>query len=79
MSSLGPEEISLVAKPEDLGLADDLSVTNWEIELLGSRASEYYVAPLERPVSRLDIDFQAKRLTGFYTWQLLVPLVVLLS
>lgn len=76
VSSLGPEEISLVAKSENLGLADDLSVTNWEIESLGSRASEYYVAPLERFVSRLDIDFQAKRLTGFYTWQLLVPLVL---
>jgi hypothetical protein len=76
ISSLGPEMVRLVAKPENLGLADDLSVTNWEIEPLGSRNSEYYIAPVDLFVSRLDIDFQAKRLTGFYTWQLLVPLVL---
>jgi hypothetical protein len=76
VSSLGPEAVMLVAKPENLGLAEHLSVANWVIEPLGSRNSEYYIAPVELSVSRLDIDFQATRLTGFYTWQLLLPLVL---
>ena len=67
-------EVHLIAEPNNLGMAEQLSVANWQITTAGSRAGEYYIAPVNRHLSRLDVLFQADRLTGFYTWQLLVPL-----
>jgi hypothetical protein len=70
------KEVKIVTSPQDLGMAERLSVANWQVQLDGSRSSELYVATLDRNLSKLDIVFQAQRLTGFYTWQLLVPLVL---
>ena len=67
-------EVKVVTSPQKLGMAEHLSVANWQIQLDGSRSSEHYIAPVDRTISRLDIIFHAQRLTGFYTWQLLVPL-----
>jgi len=70
------KEVKIVTSPQDLGMAERLSVANWQVQLDGSRSSELYVATLDQNLSKLDIVFQAQRLTGFYTWQLLVPLVL---
>jgi gamma-aminobutyric acid receptor subunit beta len=67
-------DVKVVTSPQKLGMAEHLSVANWQIQLGGSRSSEHYIAPVDRTISRLDVVFQAQRLTGFYTWQLLVPL-----
>jgi hypothetical protein len=67
-------DVKIVTSPRQLGMAEHLTVTNWEIQQDGSRSSEYYVAPIDRTISRLDVIFQAQRLSGFYTWHLLVPL-----
>jgi hypothetical protein len=74
--SYGIADVRIVASPEHLGMAEKLSVANWKIALEGSRSSEHYVATIDRNMSRLDVVFQARRLTGFYTWQLLVPLIL---
>jgi len=74
ISKYEAREVKVVTSPQKLGMAEHLSVANWQIQLGGSRSSEYYVAPVDRTISRLDVVFQAQRLTGFYTWQLLVPL-----
>ncbi len=68
------QDVKVVTSSQKLGMAEHLSVANWQIQLGGSRTSEHYVAPVDRTISRLDVIFQAQRLTGFYTWQLLVPL-----
>jgi hypothetical protein len=75
-SNLGPEVVALKAEPKNIGTAESLSVANWRISTLGSQSSERYIAPVERTISTLEIDFLAERLTGFYTWQLLVPLAL---
>jgi hypothetical protein len=67
-------EVKVVTSPQKLGMAEHLSVANWQIQLNGSRSSEHYIAPVDRTISRLDVLFHAQRLSGFYTWQLLVPL-----
>jgi hypothetical protein len=67
-------DVKIVTSTRQLGMAEQLTVANWEIRQDGSRSSEYYIAPLDRTISRLDIIFQAQRLSGFYTWHLLVPL-----
>jgi len=67
-------DVIIVARHDDIGIADSLSVSNWALRTAGSRSTQYYIAPVDRTLSRLDIVFKARRLTGFYTWQLLVPL-----
>ena len=74
VSYYGVADVRIIARPEHLGAAEYFSVSNWDVQLDGARPGEYYVAPLDRSLSRLDIVFQAHRLTGFYTWQLLLPL-----
>ena len=67
-------DVKVVSSPQQLGMAEHLTVTNWDIQQDGSRSSEYYIAPIDRTISRLDVVFQARRRSGFYTWHLLVPL-----
>lgn len=68
------QDAIIVTRRQDVGVADSLSVSNWQISAGDSLSSEHYIAPVERTFSRLDLVFTAERLTGFYTWQLLVPL-----
>ena len=74
VAEYGVEDVKLVARAEKLGMGETLSVTNWNVQLDGSYPSEHYVTSEDRSRSRLDVIFKAQRLTGFYTWQLLVPL-----
>ena len=74
VSTLGLDDVQVVTEPDNLGMAEQVSVTNWRVRGDGSRSSEYYVAPVHQTISRLDVVFRIERLTGFYTWQLLVPL-----
>lgn len=74
VASVPLEEAVIFAREEHVGIGDSLSVSNWKLDNAGTHASEYYVAPIDRTISRVDVLFTAQRLTGFYTWQLLVPL-----
>lgn len=74
VSRYGPAEVEMTALPGRLGIAEKLSVTNWQVEFREGLASEHHVVTQDRSVSRLDVIFDAKRLSGYYTWQLLVPL-----
>ncbi len=53
-----------------------LSVVSWNLSFREARSGTLYVAPNDRTVARLDIEFSAKRLTGYYVWKLIVPLVL---
>lgn len=81
VAGYGPEEVQLVAHPKLIGKAERVSVANWRIELGATRALTEYIAPADRHIARFDVVFEAERLTGYYTWQLLVPLflVVMMS
>ncbi|MEP5764543.1 MAG: hypothetical protein ABJ308_08110 [Halieaceae bacterium] len=74
VSTYGEEDVSLLTRPEYLGLAETLSVANWDIEIAGSRHLTQYVAPVDKHLVRLDLVLDAARLTGYYTWQQLLPL-----
>lgn len=74
VAGYGPDQVKFIAPAERIGLAEQMSVANWRISAGENRFSDYYIAPLERTLARLDVVFKAERLTGFYTWQLLVPL-----
>jgi hypothetical protein len=70
------EAVTFIVPGKNIGLAEDMSVANWRITPGENRISEYYIKPLDRTLARLDVVFVAERLTGYYTWQLLVPLVL---
>ena len=74
VSTYSQEDVVLRTQPEFLGMAPLLSVTNWQIEMAGSRTLTEYVPPVDRHLPRLDLVLKAERLTGYYTWQQLVPL-----
>lgn len=76
VSQYGGEDVLITAGEGRLDVAPTLSVTNWKVEFREGVSSQHFVTTLDRSVSRLDVIFDAQRLTGFYTWQLLVPLVL---
>jgi hypothetical protein len=76
VSTFGPENVRLVSRPELFALGDQLSVANWSIETEGMRSATQYVAPVDRKLERMDFVLHAQRLTGYYTWQQLLPLVL---
>jgi hypothetical protein len=76
VSTHNEEEVTLVTRPELLGMAEELSVPNWQIEMGGARSLTQYVPPVDKHLARLDLVLEARRLTGYYTWQQLVPLLL---
>lgn len=76
IAGYSPKDIHFVAPRDKVGMADQMSVSNWDIRPGKNRLGEYYIAPLKQHLSRLDVEFLAERKTGYYTWQLMVPLVL---
>ena len=76
VSGYETKDVKILADKASLSVAERLSVTNWRVQLREGVSSEHYVAPLDRNLSRFDVVFDAQRLSGFYTWQLLVPLIL---
>lgn len=67
-------DVRLVTRPELLGMAEHLSVANWQLSFSETRSLTHYVPPVDKNLVRLDIMLDAKRLTGYYTWQQILPL-----
>jgi hypothetical protein len=76
VSTYSSDEVRVVAPPEMLGMSDQLSVANWKIELRGARNQSLYIAPVDRYLERTDLVLEATRLSGYYTWQQLLPLLL---
>lgn len=74
VSSYSPDEVNLVTGPELIGMTTQPSVANWRISTAPPRSLTEYVQPVDRHLARLDFVFEAERLTGYYTWQQLLPL-----
>lgn len=70
----GEEDVNFTIDQDLLGMADPLSVANWRIQMAGAQKDTQYIAPAHRELARLNITLRASRLTGYYTWQQLVPL-----
>ena len=80
-SAYGEDQIEFVVQPDLIAIADNLTTANWQIELAKHRVFSKYLAATERHHAGLDIVMHAKRRTGYYTWQELLPLflVVMMS
>ena len=76
VSAYEPQDVVLRSDEAAVGMAERLSVVNWNLNFREARSGALYVAPRDRTVARLDIEFSAKRLTGYYVWKLIVPLVL---
>lgn len=81
LSVYSDREIDFTWDPERIALAPQLSVANFEVELAGVEERSELIRSTGREHARLFIELRATRLTGFYTWQQLVPLflVVLMA
>jgi hypothetical protein len=81
LSMYSDSEIDFVYDLERISLAPTLSVANFKVELVGVEERADYIASTDRKHARFLVKLSAQRLTGFYTWQQLVPLflVVLMS
>ena len=76
VSTYSPDEVRLAAPWEKLGINDQLSVANWKIELRGARHLSHHIPPADKYLERTDLVLEATRLTGYYTWQQLLPLLL---
>lgn len=76
VSSYSEEEIEFLLEEELLTLAPQFSVANWLISKGSVNVEPQYVATVDRELLRLDVNLIAQRRTGFYTWQQLVPLLL---
>ena len=76
VSAYSDKDVRFLIDPQLLSMAPVLSVANWRITVDGAHAENQYVPAVDRQLVRLDVLLQAERLTGFYTWQQLVPLLL---
>jgi gmma-aminobutyric acid receptor subunit gamma len=76
MSIYGDEEIDFVYDPARITLSPKLSVPNFTVQVAGIEERADHVASTQRKHARLLISMDAVRLTGFYTWQQFVPLLL---
>lgn len=78
VSTLGKDEVRLQSAADLIDMAAELSVANWELSAEGTRQGLHYIAPVDRYMPRMDIVFRAKRNTGYYTWQQIVPMILVI-
>jgi hypothetical protein len=76
VSSHEEDAVRLLTKPEFLGMAQELSVANWRVQMGGTRSLTQSIPPVNKHLVRLDLVLDAQRLTGYYTWQQLLPLLL---
>jgi hypothetical protein len=76
VSTYSEQEVRLRTQMEFLGLAEQLSVANWTITIDNFRARSEYVPAVDKHLARLDLVLTAQRLTSYYTWQQLLPLLL---
>jgi hypothetical protein len=74
LSVYSDDEIDFVYDFERFALASELSVANFDVELTAVEERSDYIASSQREHARLLVKMRAVRLAGFYTWQQLVPL-----
>ncbi|MEP4485220.1 MAG: hypothetical protein ABJ013_06310 [Halioglobus sp.] len=76
VSTYGPEDVRLISRPEMFELAEQLSISNWNIEIEGSSSKVQYISAVDKKLDRIDLIMRAERLAGYYTWQQLLPLLL---
>ena len=81
ISIYGKSEINFTYQLERIALAPDLSVANFNVSIEGVSDGAEFIAASQREHAMFQVRMRAERRTGFYTWQQLVPLflVVLMS
>jgi len=74
VSSYGKDEVQLVSGPEKVGIEERLSVANWNVSFDHIRSLIHYVPPVDKHLVRMDILLNAERRAGYYSWQQILPL-----
>jgi hypothetical protein len=79
-SFLWPEDdLVLAAEPEATDFAHDFSMPEWRIERVDTRIESARALRSAKPFSRLVLEIDVARKSGFYLWKILLPLVVIVA
>jgi hypothetical protein len=78
VSTLGNDEVHLQTGSDLVDIESELSVPNWQITIDGIRQHVQYIAPVDRYMPRMDIVLRAKRDSGYYTWQQILPMILVI-
>ena len=76
VSTYSNKEVKLHTESAYLGLSPEQSIPNWTITMGEHRNLTHYVPPVDKHLVRLDLVLDATRLTGYYTWQQMLPLLL---
>lgn len=76
VTAYSPDEVRLTADSSMFELAEQPSISNWKIQLQGSESKTQYLSSVDKVLGRIDLKMSAERLTGYYTWQQLLPLLL---
>jgi hypothetical protein len=73
------DAVELVLPPENLRMAERISLPQWEPGKLSGTVAPTYRQVFDETYSRATVSIELKRHYHFYLWQMIVPLVIVLG
>lgn len=75
-----PDEVRLVQDSQlGSGIADVLSVADWDIVRWGTRTEDYRTNPHSEPVAGFVFSFEAERRSGYFALKIILPLILIVA
>ena len=75
-----PEDVLVfVEEPEATDFSRDFTIPEWEIEGVGTRTESSLALRSATPFSRIVLEIDVARKSGFYLWKILLPLVIIVA
>jgi hypothetical protein len=73
------DDMVIVADPKATDFAHDFSIPEWRIERVGTRTELSHALRSTKPFSRIVLEIDIVRESGFYLWKILLPLVIIVA
>ncbi len=68
-----PEEVALTVNPALTGQSEELTVAGWDVERGDLRVQPYVFPPTGNQFAGVTYEFQATRKSGYYIWNVIIP------
>ena len=75
----GEDEVQLVVNEKVTGRRDRLNISDWTIGEVEGVAEREFVEAFQRHHSRYDFEIEAKRITAYYVWKVILPLSLIVA
>jgi len=73
------DELVFVDDAATTGFADDFDMPEWDLLGVSASADQVDVVRSTRPFSRLTLNIDIERRSGFYLWKVLLPLLIIVA